>query len=382
MTRRRRLLPLLASIALFALGCSPSNSVPIQGCGATFPAPLYKRWFLEYYRQNPEVRVNYVAIGSGAGVSQFEEGLVDFAATDEALKKDKLDALAAKLSEREHRDVELLQFPMTAGSIAICYNLPGKPALNLTREAYLDMLLGKIKFWDDEKIQASNEVTLPHMRIHFIQRAEGSGTTFVFTNHLSAVDERWKNGKGLGANKSIEWPVGIGAKGNSGVAALIDQTPGAFGYIETGYAELVELPIAALENKQGQFVLPTQTTCAAALAEAVGKFGKEQGQRACIITGGAALAFGSKFDKVLGVAIPDPSWDRYAYPIVSFTWIVCRKHYSKPRLAASMKGCFEYCLESGTPDRGQELSAQLGYIPMPPKVLDLSRAAVAQIQSD
>src|SRR5262245_59646953 len=174
-------------------GCAPADTVTIQGCGATFPAPLYERWFLEFYLLHPNVRVNYQAIGSGAGVQQFEEGLVHFGATDEALKEARLKAIAKTISAREGKAIEVLQIPMTAGSVALCYNLPGNPPCKLTRKAYVDILFGQLRYWDDERIQSSNPgITLPHLEITFIRRAEGSGTTFVFTNHINAIDPRWR----------------------------------------------------------------------------------------------------------------------------------------------------------------------------------------------
>src|SRR6516164_1117313 len=147
---------LLAALAVSANGCAPSDTVTIQGCGATFPAPLYQRWFLEYYLADENVRVNYQAIGSGAGIQQFTEGLVHFGASDEALKESKLREIAKKLSDREGRPVEVIQIPLTGGSVAMCYNLPGDPQLKLTRQAYVSIMLGETPFWDDPQIQACN----------------------------------------------------------------------------------------------------------------------------------------------------------------------------------------------------------------------------------
>src|SRR5262249_37193482 len=239
-----------------ATGClDAADDITLQGAGATFPAPLYKRWFLEYYRVHPEVRVNYQPIGSGAGIRQFTEHLIDFGASDAAMADQEI----AKIPD----GVQLL--PMTAGSIAISYNLPGGPKeLKLSRNALLGIVLGTIDTWSDPAITATNRgLDLPEMPITFVRRSEGSGTTFAFTNHLSAISSEWKNGPGVG--KSIPWPVGIGAKGNAGVAALIQQTPGAIGYVESGYAELTHLPMAALENRAGAFIKPTIASSQAAL---------------------------------------------------------------------------------------------------------------------
>jgi phosphate transport system substrate-binding protein len=358
MIRNRWLALFIGCAAFLPIGCGADDGISIQGCGATFPAPLYKRWFLEFYKQSPEVRVNYQAIGSSAGIRQLEEGLVHFGATDEALTEKRLHEVAKKISDREGRRVELVQIPLTAGSIAICYNVPGNPRLRLSREVYVGIILGQIKKWNDSQIQAVNPgVELPNMDIVFIRRAEGSGTTFNFTNHLNAADPRWTTEKGgPGKGKSVQWPVGVGGKGNAGVAALVQQTPGSIGYLETGYAELTDIPIAVLRNKRGNWVEPSAEASRAALAEA-------------------------KLDKVLGGSVPDPKGDN-AYPIVTFTWVVCRKHYDDPQLGEKLKAVLQYCLESGKPQRGQEISPKLGYIPMPADTLAEARKAVASINAD
>ena len=369
MPRHRSLMLILAFAALSPISCFSSNTVTIQGAGATFPAPLYKRWFLEYYLTHPTIRVNYQAIGSGAGVSQLQEGLTDFAATDEALKKEKIDDVSKVLSEREHREVNLIQVPLTAGAVAVCYNVPGNPDLKLPRKVYVGMALGEIKFWDDEAIQKANpDAKLPHQMITFVRRAESSGTTFVFTNHLNAIDDRWKLDKdrkpespllksadGPGASKTPQWVVGIGGKGNSGVAALISQTPGAFGYLEAGYAELLGLKMAKLENHAGEFVEPSDENCVVALEEA-------------------------KFNDVLGATIPDPK-AKSAYPIVTFTWVIARKHYDNQRLGEHLRSVLGSCLENDD-GKGQSLSKKLGYVKLPSETLDRARKAIEQINGN
>jgi phosphate transport system substrate-binding protein len=347
----------LASCAIPFAGCGASDTVTIQGCGATFPAPLYQRWFLEYYLAHPDVRVNYQAIGSGAGIQQFSEGLVHFGASDEALKESKLKEIAAKLSAKEERPVEVIQIPLTGGSVALCYNLPGNPQIKLTRKVYVDMLLGRITYWNDPAIQKLNpDVDLPNLAITVIWRSDGSGTTYVFTNHLNAIDDRWKTeNKGPGKGKSVVWPVGIGGKGNAGVSAWIKQIPGAFGYIEEGYAKLSQLPIAALENKSKNFVMPEPEAAREALHEA-------------------------KFNKVLGAEVPDPS-GKNVYPIVTLTWVVCRKHYDDPRIASQLKEVLMYCLTTET-GKGQSLSEKIGYIPLPDEALIRARQAVNEIKAE
>jgi phosphate transport system substrate-binding protein len=241
--------------------------------------------------------------------------------------------------------------------VAICYNLPDSPALKLTPQCYVDMLLGHITHWDDPALRAINPgVDLPHLEMTFVRRADSSGTTFVFTNHLNAADVRWtKEKQGPGVGKSVQWPVGIGGKGNAGVSALIQQTPGAFGYIEAGYAELTHLPMAALQNRAGKFVLPSAGAAREALGEA-------------------------KFNKVLGGEVADPK-GAGAYPIASLTWVVCRKRYDDPQVAAKLKDVLATCLSTQA-GKGQALSEQLGYIPLPEEALARARKAIDEIRTD
>ena len=223
----------------------------------------------------------------------------------------------------------------------------------MSRQNYVDMILGKITYWDDARLQATNPgAALPHLKMTFIRRAESSGTTFVFTNHLNAIDPRWRteNG-GPGVGKMVQWPIGIGGRGSAGVNALIQQTPGAFGYIEEGYARLTDLSIAALENKSGNYVLPDAASAAESLEEA-------------------------KFDDVLAAAVPDPT-GADAYPIVSFTWLICRKSYPDPKRAARLREVLDYCLGDG-----QSLSAELGYVPLPADALRKARQAVSEIKGN
>jgi phosphate transport system substrate-binding protein len=320
---------LLAAAACFSsISCGgPDDDITLQGAGATFPAPLYQRWFLEYYKRHREIRVNYQAIGSGAGIRQFTEGLVDFGASDAAMS----DAEMAKVKP----GVRLL--PMTAGSVVICYNVPGvKGRIKLTRHAYVGIFMGSITRWNDSAIAFNNPgIGLPDLPITTIHRSDGSGTTFAFTNHLTAISEEWQHGPGVG--KSVVWPNGLGGRGNAGVAALVEQTPGAVGYLEYGYAELAHLPTAILENKAGNFI----------------EAGAESGK--------AALQ-GAKLPDNLRLFVADPPGEK-AFPIVTYTWILCYKKYNDPKVAATLKKVLRFCLTEG-----QEYSDQLGYIPLPDSV--------------
>ncbi len=240
--RKVWLAPMLAlSLSLTACGGAETStdgadggsgkSVSLTGAGASFPAPLYQRWFSEYNKQNPNVQVSYQSVGSGAGVEQFTQGTVDFGASDVAMTDDEIAAV--------ERGVALL--PMTAGSIVLAYNLPDLPELKLSRQVYADILLGKITKWNDPAIAALNpDAQLPDSKITVVYRSDGSGTTGVFTKHLSEINPEWK--EKVGEGKTVEWPTGIGAKGNEGVTAQILQTEGSLGYIEYGYAKQQEIP--------------------------------------------------------------------------------------------------------------------------------------------
>jgi phosphate transport system substrate-binding protein len=337
----RRPWQLLVVLGAFACaGCSGSeDDITLQGAGATFPAPLYQRWFLEYYKSHPEVRVNYEEIGSGAGVRQFIAETIDFAASDAAMSDKEIGQVP--------RGVQL--FPLTAGSVALSYNLPGgPPELRLSREAVVGIALGEITTWNHPTLVRDNPgAQLPEQDITWIRRSEGSGTTFAFTNHLSTISARWKKGPGVG--KSVLWPTGIGARGNNGVAALIEQTPGAIGYIEAGYAELVHLPMAAVENRAGKFVHPT------------------------VESARAALTSFKQLPKNLRVWVTDPEGEA-SYPIVTYTWLCCYEHYNNPKVARTLKKVIHYCLTEG-----QKFSASLGYVPLPEEVVKRDLEALERL---
>jgi phosphate transport system substrate-binding protein len=314
------------------------DHITLQGTGATFPAPLYQRWFSEYNKLHPDVQINYQALGSGAGIKQFQQGLVNFGASDAAMT----DAEMAAVKQ----GVVLL--PMTAGSIVLTYNLPDAPSeLKLSREAYTGIFLGKITQWNDPVIAKANPgAKLPDTKITVVSRSDGSGTTYVFTSHLSAISDAWKSGPGAG--KTVNFPVGVAGKGNPGVAALIKQTPGAIGYVEFGYAQQTGMPMASLQNKSGKFIKPD------------------------LETGKNALASVQLPDN-LRAWITDPA-GADAYPIVTYTWLLCYKKYADPKIAATLKSVIQYGLSTG-----QTFSIQLGYIPLPPNVVSAVTKALDQI---
>ncbi|MCT7978295.1 phosphate ABC transporter substrate-binding protein PstS [Laspinema olomoucense] len=310
-----------------------TQAVNLTGAGATFPAPIYQRWFQEFNQANSQVRTNYQSVGSGAGVQQFSSGTVDFGASDVAMKDEEIQAM----------NREVLMLPMTAGGIVLAYNLPGvETGLKLPREVYVDILLGEITQWNDPRIaQANPGVNLPDQAIAVVYRSDGSGTTGVFTQHLSAISEKWK--ERVGEGKTVEWPTGIGGKGNEGVTASIQQTVGAIGYVEYGYAKNNNITMAALENKSGNFIAPSSEAASKTLAAV-------------------------ELPDNLRAFISDPEGPD-SYPIVSYTWLLAYKEYSDPQKAQALEAVIEYGL-----NEGQQLAPELGYIPLPANV----RQKVAQ----
>lgn len=332
---RSLLLRFILPVAVFA-PLAPGRT--LSASGASFPAPLYQRWFVEYHQKNPDTQVNFQSIGSGAGIKQFSQGLTDFGASDAAMT----DADMAKVKG----GVQLI--PMTAGSIVIAYNLPGltKP-IQLPRDVYPRIFLGEITMWNDPALAAANPgVKLPDLPITVAYRADGSGTTFNFTNHLSAVNAGFK--QKVGAGTMVQWPVGVGGKGNQGVAALINQTQGTIGYVEYGYAMMTKLPMAVLQNHDGKFVAATPESGAATLSH----LSLPENLRA--------------FDF-------DPAGSD-SYPIVTFTWWLCRKQNTEPAIAEQIKQVAQWCLAEG-----QKLSAELGYIPLPEVVVKRDLAALENL---
>lgn len=336
-------LPLIAvcfSVTSCAADADSKNNanVSLVGAGASFPAPLYQRWTSTYSQQHPNVQISYQSIGSGAGVEQFIQGTVDFAASDVAITKEQ----AAKVKRGA------LALPMTAGSIVLAYNLADvKTGLKLPREVYSDIFLGKITNWNDPRIARANPgVNLPNLPIKVVHRADGSGTTAVFTQHLSTISPEWKSK--VGAGKTVSWPAGVGGKGNEGVTAQIQQTPGAIGYVEYGYATQNNLPVAALENKSGNFILPTPQSAARTL-EAV------------------------ELPKDLIAFITDPAGAQ-SYPIVTYTWLLAYDKYQDPDKAQAIEDFVGWALTEG-----QKYSTELGYIPLPEKVVAKVKPVAEQI---
>ena len=328
----------LAIGAVSAIFANSAAAQQLSGAGASFPAPLYQRWAVEYNKLHPNVQVNYQSVGSGAGVKQFTQGTVDFAASDAAMSDEEIEKVKQGV----------IMIPATAGSIVIAYNLPEVKDLKLSRDAYVGIFLGKITKWNDPAIAKDNpDVKLPDLPINVAFRSDGSGTTFVFTKHLSAISPDFADE--VGTDKSVTWPAGAGGKGNEGVTALVKQTPGTIGYVEYGYAVNNGLSTASLQNKAGKFVKPTDESGAATLSHV-------------------------EFPENLRIWPEDPAGDD-DYPIATFTWLLLYKKYSD---AAKLKALQEF-ITYGLTD-GQKFSSELGYVPLPAAVVEKSKAALASAQ--
>src|SRR5438876_11703962 len=247
----------LALLVTGALAQPVGAQTLINGAGATFPYPIYSKWFDEYAKIDPEVRFNYQSIGSGGGIKQISSRTVDFGASDGPMTDEQLKQAPA----------ELLHIPTVLGAVVATYNLPGDPKLRFTPELLADIFLGKVTSWNDPKIAAANPgVTLPGTPILVVHRSDGSGTTYIWVDYLSKVSKEWETKVGRGT--SAKWPVGLGGKGNEGMAGQVKNTPGAIGYVELAYAAKNRLPAAPVRNAAGKFVAPTIASAAAAAAAA------------------------------------------------------------------------------------------------------------------
>lgn len=332
---------LLLGVALAACGGSDAASdangaeggastrggaVMLTGAGATFPYPIYSRWFSTYSRSN-QVRVNYQSIGSGGGIRQLTEGTVDFGASDAPMNEEELD-----------RAPGTLHVPTVIGAVAVAYNLPGlAEPLRLNGDVLSEIFSGRVTRWNDARVQALNPGTqLPARDILVVHRTDGSGTTFVFTEYLSAVSPTWRGSVGTG--KSVRWPTGLGAKGNEGVAGQLRQTEGSIGYIEDVYAQQNDLATAAIQNAGGEFVRPTVEATSAAAAGAVEQVRSTGDFRISIIDADAAGA----------------------YPISAFTYLLVPSHMEDCGKARALAGLVEWALTDGS-----EMARELGYAPLP-----------------
>lgn len=332
----------LAFLFLLALGCGgdrPPGSV-LTGAGATFPAPLYSKWF-DAYAKETGVRINYQSIGSGGGIRQFIEGTVDFGATDGPMTDEQIAAVKGNV----------LHAPTALGAVSVTYNLPalGKTELSFDGGMLADIFLGRITRWNDGRIAALNPgVALPAEDIIVVHRSDGSGTTFIFTDFLSKVSPIWS--RQVGRATSVNWPIGLGGKGNEGVTQQVKQSPGSIGYVELIYAMSNGLPSAKLRNADGALVQPTLKSVAAAAA-------------------GAKLPPTTDF-RVSITNAPGPD----SYPISSFTWLLIRKEDPDTARAGTIHRFVAWMLEPAA----QRMAADLHYAPLPVPVIELVRQKISQ----
>lgn len=330
----------LAALAALALAGSAhaADALLINGAGATFPYPLYSKWFAEYNRLHPDVRFNYQAIGSGAGIQQITKGTVDFGASDAPMTDAQLAAAP-----------DVVHVPTVMGAVVVTYNAP-IATLKLTPEVLADVFLGTITRWNDPKLQAVNPgVKLPDQAIAVVHRSDGSGTTNIFTDYLSKVSPEWK--QRVGASTSVKWPTGLGGKGNDGVTAIVKQMPGAVGYVELAYANENKLPTAELRNRDGVFLKPT-------------------------MHGTSIAAAGVAMPADFRVSITDAS-GKDAWPIASFTYVLVPRDQKDPAKAQAIVSFLWWAVHEGQKD-----AEPLQYAPLPKAVVEKVDATLRSLSAN
>ena len=337
--KRNSMRGVLGVAALAALAAAPASAQNLTGAGATFPYPIYSKWF-DVYHEKTGIQINYQSIGSGGGIQQVKAGTVDFGASDAALSNDRLKEMPRKV----------IHFPTVAGALAMAYNLQGfSGTLKLTPELITGIYMGSITVWNDPKIAAANPgVTMPPAPILPIHRSDGSGTTNIFTTYLSLVSTKWK--EMVGVNTSVSWPAGVGGKGNEGVAGLVRQTPGAIGYVELAYAKQNQLQVAVVRNKAGQFVEPTLASTTAAVAAAAEALAKDV--RA----------------PIANAATPD------AYPIAGLTYLLVYQDQKDPARARALANFIDWAIHDG-----QALAEGLEYARLPEALVKVNEANLKKL---
>ncbi|HYA64438.1 MAG TPA: phosphate ABC transporter substrate-binding protein PstS [Candidatus Sulfotelmatobacter sp.] len=337
---------LLAAVFVFsAFVIAAQSALLINGAGASFPYPIYAKWFDIYHQKNANLQFNYQSVGSGAGIKQVTEGTVDFGATDGPMNDEQMKAYQGK------RGSAILHFPTVLGAAVPTYNVPGVTGtLNFTPEALAGIFLGKITKWNDPAITGANKgVNLPANDIVVVHRSDGSGTTYIWTDYLSKVSEEWKNK--VSRSTSVNWPVGLGGKGNEGVTGLIKQTPNSVGYVELIYAAQNNIPYGTVKNSAGTFVKADLASVSAAAA-------------------GAAKDMPADFR----VSITNAP-GKTAYPISSFTWLLIPAKIQDAGKRDAIKGFMKWMLTDG-----QAYAEPLSYAKLPKEVAAKEMKAVNDIQ--
>jgi len=335
--------------AVLALGAFLWAESPllINGAGATFPYPIYSKWFDVYHQKNGNIQFNYQSVGSGAGIKQVTEGTVDFGATDGPMNDDQLKAFQDK------RGSAILHFPTVLGAVVPTFNVPGvSGALNFTPEALAGIFLGKITKWNDPAIAGANpSVKLPASNndIVVVHRSDGSGTTYVWTDYLSKVSDEWKSK--VSKSTSVNWPVGLGGKGNEGVTGLIKQTPGSIGYVELIYAVQNNVPYGSVKNSSGSFMKADLASVNAAAASAAKEMPDD-----------------------FRVSITNAP-GKTAYPISSFTWLLIPAKIQDAGKRDAIKGFLKWMLTDG-----QENAEPLSYAKLPKEVVEKELKAISKVQ--
>ena len=339
----------IAAIFLVVLGLASivwaEGTLSINGAGATFPYPMYSKWFDEYHKKNANLQINYQSIGSGGGIKQVTEGTVDFGATDGPMNDEQL-----KTFQDKH-GFGILHFPTVMGAVVPTYNIPGvSAALNFTPEALAGIFLGKVTKWNDPLIAGANkDVKLPAEDIVVVHRAESSGTSYVWTDYLSKVSDEWKTKVGKGA--AVNWPVGLGGKGNEGVTGTIKNTPNSIGYVELIYAESNKIPYGNVKNSAGAFVKASLAAVSA-----------------------AAAATAKDMPEDFRVSITNAP-GKAVYPISSFTWLLIPEKFSDASKRDALKGFLKWALADG-----QNYAESLSYAKLPKEVVTKELKAVDKIQ--
>jgi phosphate transport system substrate-binding protein len=326
---------------MFALLVPLSAQTLVNGAGATFPNPIYSKWFDEYHKLHPDAQINYQSIGSGGGIRQLQAGTVDFGATDQPMNEEQLGKSSIKP----------LHFPTVLGAVVATYNLPGvESELSFTPEALAGIFLGKIKKWNDPLLAKANPgVPLPSNEILVVHRSDGSGTTFIWTDYLSKTSPDWKTQVGSGT--SVNWPVGLGAKGNEGVAGMVKQSQYSLGYVELIYAIQNKMAYGRVRNASGQFVQPDLASVTAAAA-------------------GAAANMPDDFR----VSITNAP-GKGAYPISSFTWLLIPSRIQDATKKLILTDFLRWMLGPG-----QKMAEPLSYAPLPKRVVEAEIKAISAIQ--
>ena len=333
---------MLAAVGLASvLGATlVAQNVQINGAGATFPYPIYSKWFDEYRKLHPNVAINYQSIGSGGGIRQVTNQTVFFGATDGPMTNEQLQAAPGKI----------MHFPTVLGADVPVYNLPNVKDLKFSGPLLADIFLGKVTKWNDPAVAKLNPgVTLPNTTITVVHRAEGSGTTYIWVDYLSKVSPEWKTK--VGVSTAVKWPTGVGGQGNEGVAGLVSQTPGAIGYVELIYALQNKISFGSVQNMAGEFVIASEQSVTAAAAAAVAQMPAD-----------------------FRVSITNPP-GKGAYPISSFTWLLLYENPKDKNQSKIMVDFLKWALSDG-----QKFAGSLGYAPLPAEVVKLELAALAKVK--